>query len=35
MTLASGATIHVDAGEVADMLADEIGRLTISDQNRS
>ena len=34
MTLASGATIEVDAGEIAAMLADETaGRLTIGDQN--
>ena len=33
MTLASGATINVDASEVTEMLADEIaGRLTIGDQ---
>ena len=33
MTLASGATINVDADEVAHMLADELaGRLTITDQ---
>ena len=33
MTLASGATINVDASEVTEMLADETaGRLTISDQ---
>ena len=33
MTLASGATINVDAGEITEMLADETaGRLTISDQ---
>ena len=33
MTLAAGATINVDADEVAHMLADETGnRLTISDQ---
>ena len=33
MTLASGATIEVDAGEIAAMLADETaGRLTIGDQ---
>ena len=34
MTLASGATIEVDAGEITAMLADEnAGRLTIDDQN--
>ena len=33
MTLASGATINVDAGEITAMLADEsLGRLTIVDQ---
>ena len=33
MTLASGATINVDAGEITEMLADEsAGRLTIADQ---
>ena len=33
MTLASGATINVDAGEITAMLADETaGRLTIGDQ---
>ena len=33
MTLASGATINVDAGEITEMLADEsAGRLTIVDQ---
>ena len=33
MTLASGATINVDSGEIAHMLADEDdGRLTIGDQ---
>ena len=33
MTLASGALINVDAGEISHMLADESGnRLTISDQ---
>ena len=33
MTLASGATINVDASEITAMLADETaGRLTISDQ---
>ena len=33
MTLASGATINVDAGEITEMLADErAGRLTIGDQ---
>ena len=34
MTLASGATVNVDAGEITHMLADETaGRLTISDQD--
>ena len=33
MTLASGATINVDAGEITHMLADRTaGRLTIDDQ---
>ena len=33
MTLASGATINVDAGEITEMLTDEsAGRLTIVDQ---
>ena len=33
MTLASGATIQVDAGEITHMLADRTaGRLTIDDQ---
>ena len=33
MTLASGATINVDAGEITEMLTDEsAGRLTIADQ---
>ena len=33
MTLAAGATINVDADEIAHMLADETGsRLTIDDQ---
>ena len=33
MTLVSGATINVDAGEITHMLADEsLGRLTIADQ---